>query len=191
MTNEIKILGNGDLGRKKEKKVFFPKGRIVDEKAEQEIILLLKNKSKARDMLIENLHLIQDKFKCLHSKHLTALATIMKMPLAEVYEVASFYAHFDIVDNDDKPAEITIRVCDTVTCEMMGGKKLLQNLKKKYSKKNIRIVNAPCMGRCDTAPVLEIGHRHIDKANESKVEEIIKKKKLFTKNYEIYKFKFL
>ena len=116
MTNEIKILGNGDLGRKKEKKVFFPKGRIVDENAEQEIILLLKNKSKARDMLIENLHLIQDKFKCLHSIHLTALATIMKMPLAEVYEVASFYAHFDIIDNEDKPADITIRVCDTVTC---------------------------------------------------------------------------
>ena len=74
MSNKIKILGNGDLGRKKEKKVFFPKGRIVDENAEQEIILLLKNKSKARDMLIENLHLIQDKFKCLHSKHLTALS---------------------------------------------------------------------------------------------------------------------
>ena len=169
MTNEIKILGNGDLGRKKEKKVFFPKGRIVDENAEQEIILLLKNKSKARDMLIENLHLIQDKFKCLHSKHLTALATIMKMPLAEVYEVASFYAHFDIVDNNNKPAEITIRVCDTVTCEMMGAKKLLSNLKKKY--KNIRVVSAPCMGRCDTAPVLEIGHRHVDYADEKKVEE--------------------
>ena len=109
-------------------------------------------------MLIENLHLVQDKFKCLHAKHLTALATIMKMPLAEVYEVASFYAHFDIIDNNDIPADITIRVCDTVTCEMMGAKKLLQSLKNKYKKKNIRVVNAPCMGSCDTAPVLEVGH---------------------------------
>ena len=135
MNNKIEILKNGDLGRKKEKKVFFPKGRIVDEIAENELNSLLKNKSKSRDMLIENLHLIQDKFKCLHAKHLTALATIMKMPLAEVYEVASFYAHFDIIDNNDKPADITIRVCDTVTCEMMGAKKLLQSLKKKYKKK--------------------------------------------------------
>ena len=176
MNKEIKILKNGDLGRKKENKVFFPKGRIVDEKAEEDITSLLKNKSKARDMLIENLHLIQDKYKCLHAKHLTALATLMKMPLAEVYEVASFYSHFDIIDNDDKPAEITIRVCDTVTCEMMGAKKILKNLKEKYKKKNIRVVNAPCMGRCDTAPVLEIGHRHIDNVNEIKVEKIIKKK---------------
>ena len=130
MSNEIEILKKGDLGRKKEKKVFFPKGRIIDDKAEKEILLLLKNKSKARDMLIENLHHIQDKFKCLHAEHLTALATIMKMPLAEVYEVASFYAHFDIIDDDTNPADITIRVCDTVTCEMMGAKKLLNNLKK-------------------------------------------------------------
>ena len=127
-------------------------------------------------MLIENLHLIQDKFKCLHAEHLTALATIMKMPLAEVYEVASFYAHFDIIDDDTKPAGITIRVCDTVTCEMMGAKKLLNNLKKKYKNKNIRVLPAPCMGRCDTAPVLEIGHRHVDYADKEKVEEIINKK---------------
>ena len=176
MSNEIEILKKGDLGRKKEKKVFFPKGRIIDDKAEKEILLLLKNKSKARDMLIENLHLIQDKFKCLYAEHLTALATIMKMPLAEVYEVASFYAHFDIIDDDTKPAGITIRVCDTVTCEMMGAKKLLNNLKKKYKNKNIRVLPAPCMGRCDTAPVLEIGHRHVDYADEKKVEEIINKK---------------
>ena len=69
MDNKIKILKKGDLGRKKEKKVFFPKGRVVDENAEKEIILLLKNKSKARDLLIENLHVIQDKFKSLHAKH--------------------------------------------------------------------------------------------------------------------------
>ena len=181
MNNKIEILKNGDLGRKKEKKVFFPKGRIVDEIAENELNSLLKNKSKSRDMLIENLHLIQDQFKCLHAKHLTALATIMKMPLAEVYEVASFYAHFDIIDNNDKPADITIRVCDTVTCEMMGAKKLLQRLKNKYKKKNIRVVNAPCMGRCDTAPVLEVGHRHVDKANETEVDNILKKKKFFPK----------
>ena len=176
MNKEIKILKNGDLGRKKEKKSFFPKGRIVDEKAEKEMIFLLKNKSKSRDMLIENLHLIQDKYKCLHAKHLTALATLMKMPLTEVYEVASFYAHFDIIDNDDKPADITIRVCDTVTCEMFGAKKLIQNLKKKYKKNNIRVLTAPCMGRCDTAPVLEVGHKHIDYANEKKVENVINKK---------------
>jgi len=176
MKNKIEILKDGTLGRKKEKKLFFPKGRVIDEKSENEIQELLKNKSKDRDLLIENLHLIQDKYKCLSSKHLTALANEMKMPLAEVYEVASFYAHFDIIDNDDKPSDITIRVCDTVTCEMMGAKKLLDNLKKKYKNKNVRVVPAPCMGRCDTAPVLEIGHKHVDHANEKKIEKIIKKK---------------
>ena len=176
MKNKIEILKDGTLGRKKEKKLFFPKGRVIDEKSENEIQELLKNNSKDRELLIENLHLIQDKYKCLSSKHLTALANEMKMPLAEVYEVASFYAHFDIIDNDDKPADITIRVCNTVTCEMMGAKKLLDNLKKKYKNKNVRVIPAPCMGRCDTAPVLEIGHRHVDYANENKIEKIIKKK---------------
>ena len=80
MKNKIEILKDGTLGRKKEKKLFFPKGRVIDEKSENEIQELLKNKSKDRDLLIENLHLIQDKYKCLSSKHLTALANEMKMP---------------------------------------------------------------------------------------------------------------
>ena len=110
-------------------------------------------------MLIECLHLIQDNYKCLKPKYLAALAELTNLPLTEIYEVASFYAHFDIFKDDDiAPAEITIRVCDSITCEMNGCQSLQKELESNYStNENIRVVRAPCMGRCHQAPVVEVG----------------------------------
>jgi formate dehydrogenase len=103
------------------------------------------------------------------------LAEEMSLSMAEVYEVASFYAHFDVVkEGETAPPSLTIRVCDSLSCELAGAEKLLANLGEKYSTGEVRILRAPCMGRCDTAPVLELGHNHIDHANVEKVDAAIK-----------------
>ena len=143
----------------------FNKGRQQDAEKLDELRVLLGNRQRRRDLLIEFLHLIQDHYGCLSAGHLQALAEEMHLPMAEVYEVASFYAHFDIVlDGEEKPAEITVRVCDSLTCEMMGAQELLLELPQRLGSK-VRVLRAPCMGRCDCAPVAEVGHRHIDHAN--------------------------
>ncbi len=152
-----------------------PKGRQLDETAWKEIEQLLGSRPRRRDLLIEHLHLIQDKYGHLSAAHLRALAEEMRLSMAEVYEVASFYAHFDIVkEGETAPPRLTIRVCDSLSCEMAGAEKLLADLGNKYSADEVRILRAPCMGRCDTAPVLELGHNHIDHANLEKVEVAIK-----------------
>src|SRR5690348_4743082 len=136
----------------------LPKGRQVDPVAREEIVKLLGDRPRRRDLLIEHLHLLQDHFGCLHARHLAALAEAMKLSLVEVYEVASFYAHFDIVlDGETPPPPLTVRVCDSLTCELMGAQKLLAALPKKLGKK-VRVVRAPCMGGCHNAPVTAIGH---------------------------------
>ena len=153
-----------------------PKGRQVNEQAIDDIKLLLGNRERRADLLIEYLHLIQDKFKHLSSQHLAALAEELRLSQTEVYEVASFYAHFDIVkEGEEIPPSLTIRVCDSLSCELAGAQDLLLKLGEKYnSGRDVRVVRAPCMGRCDTAPTLEIGHNHIDNANEEKVSKAIK-----------------
>ena len=151
-----------------------PKGRQLDDVAHKEITELLGDRPRQRDLLIEYLHLIQDKYGHLSAAHLRALAEEMSLSMAEVYEVASFYAHFDIVkEGETAPPALTIRVCDSLTCEMAGAEKLLADLGAKYSAGKVRILRAPCMGRCDTAPVLELGHNHIDHADLKKVEAAI------------------
>ena len=154
---------------------FYPKGRQVDPKALEQVQNLLEKKSRRRDLLIEHLHLIQDQFGHLSAQHLAALAEEMKLAMAEVFEVATFYAHFDVIlDDKTPPPEITIRVCNSLTCELMGAEDLYVRLNKKYNDK-IRIVRAPCMGRCETAPVCEIGHYHVNKATIKRVSEALKK----------------
>jgi formate dehydrogenase len=149
--------------------VPFPKGRQIDPAALAEIEALLGDRPRRHDLLIEHLHLIQDRHRCLSAAHLAALAHAMGLALAEVYEVATFYAHFDVVLEDDvAPPALTIRVCDSLTCELMGGQKLLADLQAKYGAR-VRVVRAPCMGRCDTAPVAEVGHRHVDHATVANV----------------------
>src|SRR6516162_809031 len=130
-----------------------PKGRQVDSAALTEVQALLEQRERRRDLLIEHLHLLQDHFGCLHARHLAALAEEMRLALVEVYEVASFYAHFDIVmDGEVPPPATTVRVCDSLSCELAGAAQLLTALQDKFGE--IRIVRASCMGGCDKAPVV-------------------------------------
>ena len=153
-----------------------PKGRQFEDEALNEVKALLENRPRQKDLLIEFLHLIQDKYGYLSAQHLCALAEELKISMAEVYEVASFYAHFDIVKEDETPPpKITIRVCDSLSCELAGAEKLREELKKGLDPKEVRVVRAPCMGRCDAAPTLELGHNHIDRASTDKVQAAISK----------------
>ena len=150
------------------------KGRQFEDEALNEVKALLENRPRQKDLLIEFLHLIQDKYGYLSAQHLCALAEELKISMAEVYEVASFYAHFDIVKEDETPPpQITIRVCDSLSCELAGAEKLREELKKGLDPKEVRVVRAPCMGRCDAAPTLELGHNHIDRASTDKVQAAI------------------
>ena len=152
-----------------------PKGRQVEDSALADVRHLLGDKPRRRDLLIEHLHLIQDRFGHLSSRHMLALAEEMRLSQAEVYEVATFYAHFDVVhDGETPPPGLTIRVCDSLSCELAGAQQLLAQLKAGLDPTKVRVLRAPCMGRCDTAPVLEIGHNHIDHATPARVDQAIK-----------------
>ena len=130
-----------------------------------------------RDLLIEHLHKIQDYFGFLSEKNLALLAKILKLSKVEVYEVASFYAHFDIVkEGDIPPPKTTIRVCNSLSCKINGSTTLKNKIIKKFQDQDIRVLDAPCMGRCALAPALEIGHFHVENANLEKVSEAIEKK---------------
>ncbi len=151
-----------------------PKGRQVDDIALGEVQNLLGDSPRSRDLLIEFLHLIQDEYSHLSAAHIRALAEEMRTGQAEIYEVASFYAHFDVVREDETPPPaLTIRVCDSLSCELAGAEQLQQALKDGLDESQVRVLRAPCMGRCDTAPVLEIGHNHIDHATPEKVQVAI------------------
>ncbi len=151
-----------------------PKGRQYDDAALTEVRSLLQGRGRDRDLLIEFLHLIQDNFGHLSAAHLRALAEEMRLSMAEVYEVASFYAHFDVVKEDETPPPaLTIRVCDSLSCELAGSQQLQKALEDGLDPTEVRVLRAPCMGRCDTAPVLELGHKHIDHATPEKVEAAI------------------
>jgi formate dehydrogenase beta subunit len=146
-----------------------PKGRQVEPVAAAEIEALLTDRSRRRDLLIEHLHLIQDKYGHLSSAHLAALAAEMKLAQTEVYEVATFYAHFDVVkEGETPPPPVTVRVCDSLSCAMAGAERLLQDLTKTLGP-NVRVVHAPCMGACDKAPVCAIGHVQEAKATPQAV----------------------
>jgi formate dehydrogenase len=146
-----------------------PKGRQVDPVASHEIEQLLGDRPRRRDLLIEYLHLIQDKYHQISAAHLAALADEMKLAFAEVFETATFYAHFDVVkEGEPSVPPLTIRVCDSLTCAMLGGEKLLEDLQS-ASGPGIRVVRAPCVGRCDTAPVAEVGHNFVDHATVANV----------------------
>ncbi|HEX9211330.1 MAG TPA: NADH-ubiquinone oxidoreductase-F iron-sulfur binding region domain-containing protein [Bradyrhizobium sp.] len=154
-------------GRKRAKAT--PKGRQVDPTAAHEIEQLLGDKPRRRDLLIEYLHLIQDTYHQISAAHLAALADEMKLAFAEVFETATFYAHFDVVkEGEANIAPLTIRVCDSLTCAMLGGEKLLEDLQSS-SGPGIRVVRAPCVGRCDTAPAVEVGHNFVDHATVANV----------------------
>jgi NADH:ubiquinone oxidoreductase subunit F (NADH-binding)/NADH:ubiquinone oxidoreductase subunit E len=154
-------------GRKRAKST--PKGRQIDPQAAEEIALLLGDRPRRRDLLIEHLHLIQDTWHQISAAHLAALADEMKLAFAEVFETATFYAHFDVVkEGEPNIPPLTIRVCDSLTCAMLGAEKLLQELQSSAGP-GIRVVRAPCVGRCDTAPAAEVGHHFVDRASAESV----------------------
>jgi formate dehydrogenase len=154
-------------GRKRAKST--PKGRQIDPQAAHEIELLLGDRPRRRDLLIEHLHLIQDTYGQISAAHLASLADEMKLAFAEVFETATFYAHFDVVKEGepDIPA-LTIRVCDSLTCAMLGAESLIEDLRSSVGP-GVRVVRAPCVGRCDTAPTAEVGHRFVDHATAASV----------------------
>ena len=132
----------------RERKRQGPKGRKPTDQALAEVRQLLGDASRQRDLLIEHLHKLQDHFGCLSAAHLSALAAEMRLAQSEVYEVASFYHHFDIVkEGDDAPQALTVRVCDGLSCEMAGAQQLLAKLPALLGK-DVRVIPAPCIGRC-------------------------------------------
>ena len=146
-----------------------PKGRQVDPRALEDIRALLGERPRRRDLLIEHLHLIQDRYGHLSAAHLAALAQEMRLALTEVYEVATFYAHFDVVkEGGMPPPAVTVRVCDSLSCAMAGAERLLRDLPAKVGP-NVRVVRAPCMGACNRAPVCAVGHVQVPQATPDNV----------------------
>ena len=150
-----------------------PKGRQLDPTALVEVQALLGDRERRRDLLIEHLHLLQDHFGCLHARHLAALAEDMDLALVEVYEVASFYAHFDIgMDGEPAPPPVTVRVCDSLSCALDGAERLLGELRERLGDA-VRVVRAPCMGGCDKAPVVALGHALHEHATADSVAKAV------------------
>lgn len=155
-----------------------PRGRDLDPAALAEVESLLgtdKGSSlRRRDLLIENLHTLQDAYGHVTLRHLRALATFMNLPMAAVYETATFYAHFDVVHDDQAPPPpTTIRVCDSLSCQLAGADTLQAELQASVDPSQVRVMRAPCMGRCDTAPIVEVGHRHLRYATRNAVNAVL------------------
>lgn len=149
-----------------------PKGRQVNPEAQKQVRALVGD-SPRRDLLIEYLHRIQDRYGYLSSDHLAGLADEMRLAQSEVYEVATFYAHFDIVrEGEQPPPPLTIRVCDSISCELANAETLIGQLER-ASMEGVRILRAPCMGRCESAPIAEVGHNHVVRATFESIREAV------------------
>ena len=160
-------------GRGRQNARSVPKGRQVDPRAKQEIAGLLGEESRQRHLLIEYLHRIQDTFGQISAAHLAALADEMSLAFAEVFETATFYAHFDVVkEGEPDVPKLTVRVCDSLTCAMLGAEKLLSALQQDLGNE-VRVVRAPCVGLCDVAPAVEVGHHFVHHADVAKVKSAI------------------
>ena len=157
----------------RQRKREAPKGRVVDPQALEEVQALLGSASRSRDLLIEHLHKLQDRFGHLSARHLAALAREMALAQTEVYEVASFYHHFDIVkEGDIAPQALTVRVCDGLSCEMAGAKDLLARLPQILGK-DVRVIAAPCIGRCEQAPAVVVGQHPVPAASCEAVQAAV------------------
>jgi formate dehydrogenase len=160
-------------GKKTKRSRITSKGRQIEPKALAEVRQLLGNASRQKDLLIEHLHKIQDFYKHISAAHLVALAYEMKLSRAEVYEVATFYHHFDVIkEGDAVPADLTVRVCDSMSCEMAGAEDLIGSLETAMGEK-VRVQRVPCIGRCDKAPVAVVGMHPVEFADVQKVDELV------------------
>ena len=176
MPNEVTIDAKQVEQALKKAKRGLPKGRPVDAKALAEVRALLGASPLRRDLLIEHLHKIQDKFGHLSAAHIVALASEMNLAMTEVYEVATFYHHFDVVkEGDAVPQAITVRVCDSVACEMAGAKELLQKLPGILGK-DVRVIPAPCIGRCESAPAAVVHQNPVCNATVEKISALVTQK---------------
>ncbi|QWD64895.1 NADH-ubiquinone oxidoreductase-F iron-sulfur binding region domain-containing protein [Polynucleobacter sp. MWH-UH2A] len=152
------------------------KGRQADDASIAEVRQLIGNAPHRRDLLIENLHKLNDEYRALHDRHLVALAKEMNLPMPEVYEVATFYHHFEVVRGNDPVADITVRVCDGVACELAGAQNLLAKLPAILGNPNVNVVAAPCVGRCEQAPVAVVHQYPVIFANTDKVKAAVNNK---------------
>ncbi|SFG72432.1 NAD-dependent formate dehydrogenase flavoprotein subunit [Palleronia marisminoris] len=156
-----------------------PKGRQTDPEALLEVEAVLGPEVASRDRLIEELHRLQEHFGHLSARHLRALAERMRLAQAEIFEVATFYHHFDVVkEGEPAPAPLTLRVCDSISCMLEGAEALLSELGAQLDPAEVRIVRAPCMGRCDQAPVARVGDREVDKATPDGIADLIARQDL-------------
>ena len=166
-------LNSDPVDNRKQRRRGKTKGRVVDLNALLEVQSLLGDESRARDLLIEHLHKIQDNYGHLSAAHLTALAYEMSLATTEVYEVASFYHHFDVIrEGDAAPPALTVRVCDSVSCEMAGSEALIATLEASLGD-GVRVQRVPCVGRCDKAPVAVVGQYTVDNATDDTVKSAV------------------
>jgi formate dehydrogenase beta subunit len=150
-----------------------PKGRRVEPSAREEVLALLGDAPRRPDLLIEHLHRIQDRYGCISAPHLAALAEEMKMAMAEVYEVATFYHHFDVIkEGETPPPPVTVRVCDSISCDLAGSHELLAALPALLGP-GVRVLHAPCVGRCETAPVAVVGQNPIPHATAAQITDAV------------------
>src|SRR5690554_3782389 len=179
-------------GPSRERRRMAPKGRRVDPQALLDVQALLGSEPRRPDLLIEHLHKIQDRFGHLSTAHMAALAHEMKLSQTEVYEVATFYHHFDVVrEGQDAPQSLTVRVCSGLSCEMAGAKDLLDKLPSILGT-DVRVIHAPCVGRCEQAPVAVVHQNPVPNASVEKVAELVKAKEIWHHpdayiDYEAYK----
>ena len=152
------------------------KGRQADDVSLAEVRQLIGEAPHRRDLLIENLHKLNDEYRALHDRHLVALAKEMNLPMAEVYEVATFYHHFEVVRGNDPVADITVRVCDGLTCELAGAQNLLARLPAILGNLNVKVIAAPCVGRCEQAPVAVVHQYPVLFATTDKVAAAVNNK---------------
>src|SRR5438094_3005927 len=162
------VIDTSRIGRKRAAR-SVPKGRQVDARALAEVRALLGESPRRRDLLIEFLHRIQDAYGCIAASHIVALAQELHLAMTEVYEVATFYHHFDVIkDAEPTPAPVTVRVCETLSCQMAGADGLMSELKR-FDGRQLRVLGAPCIGRCEHAPAAVVGRNPIDRASAQKI----------------------
>ena len=149
------------------------KGRQADETSLQEVRALIGPVPHRRDWLIEHLHKLNDRYRCLHDRHLVALAHDMNLPMAEVFEVATFYHHFEVVREDGVAPGLTVRVCDGLSCELSGAQQLLKKLPALLGNPDVRVVSAPCLGRCEQAPVAVVHQNAVPHATPELVAQAV------------------
>jgi len=175
-SEEVKVvaLATADDLRETIRRKSKLKGRQVDDASLAQVRQLIGDAAHRRDLLIENLHKLNDEYRALHDRHLVALAKEMNLPMAEVYEVATFYHHFEVVRGNDPVADITIRVCDGIACELAGAQNLLAKLPAILGNPNVKVIAAPCVGRCEQAPVAVVHQYPVLFATTDKVQAAVK-----------------